>query len=312
MHHCYFGLRGPELRQEGGSLSIIGLRTITPENSTTYLVDVLSLRKDALRPLFDVIQSSTPTKIVFDGRMDFSELYHWHGTTMHGVLDLQLADIHSRGQRGEDRDDQLHRLSPYLHRREVFGQPNAYTAVQMLCGLDRCLREHDIITDVRRKESGEDDRLIKMKSYTVPVNHDDWLERPLPDRNLQYASRDLYLIGLLYKDFEEEGYISDQLPDQSTRYVSIWKDAKPQQMDTFKCHPLLPLQIIEYNRNTGLTRQCVGCRRSFPRDAYSIAAWKHLSKRYCWVCHAIKMRQHVHAMWEKDEDGYLYESESDD
>ena len=79
--------------------------------------------------------------------MDFGELYHGHGTTLHNVIDLQLADADSRLQRGEDEDEQIRRLIPYLHRREIAGQPNSYSKVHRLCGLEQCLREHKVISD---------------------------------------------------------------------------------------------------------------------------------------------------------------------
>ena len=89
--------------------------------------------------------------------MDFSELYHGHDVTMHGVLDLQLADILFRPQRGETREDQFHRLSPFLHAPEVVGHPNCYSDVQRLCSLDQCLKEHCADTNVlTKKGSGED------------------------------------------------------------------------------------------------------------------------------------------------------------
>lgn len=135
---------GQDLGQQGGSLSLINFRTIGPEIPNTYLIDVLSLTKDALRPVFDIIQSSSPTKVMFDGRMDYSELFHEYGTPICGALDLQLADIHSRRQRGEDEEDQLRRLSPYLKRGEVVGQQNSYTQVHKLCSLQQCLREHSV------------------------------------------------------------------------------------------------------------------------------------------------------------------------
>ena len=136
---------GVDLGVPGGALSLISLRT--PGNPTTYLVDAVTLSNNKLRPLFDIIQSTSPPKIVFDGRMDFSELYHSYSVRMDGVLDVQLADVHSRRQRGEDEDDQLQRLSPYLYRREVFGQHTSYAAVHRLCGLDQCVREHKLIAD---------------------------------------------------------------------------------------------------------------------------------------------------------------------
>jgi exonuclease 3'-5' domain-containing protein 1 len=87
------------------------------------------------------------TKIVFDGHMDYSKLYHERHVTIRGVLDLQLVDVASHCQCGEDEDDQHRRLSPYLHCREIAGQPNSYSKVHKLCGLEQCLKEYKVISD---------------------------------------------------------------------------------------------------------------------------------------------------------------------
>ena len=145
---------GENLGHQGSSLSLISLRTIDSESSKTYLFDAISITNDTLRPLFDILQSHSVTKIVFDGRMDFSELYHGRGVDLHNVLDLQLVDVDSRRQRGEDEDEQLGRLSPYLHRREIMGQVSSYSKVHKLCGLEQCLREHKLI-DVGEYKPGD-------------------------------------------------------------------------------------------------------------------------------------------------------------
>ena len=134
---------GKDLGREGGCLSLISIRTVA-SSPQTFLIDAVLLEDPTLRPLFDLLESLVPTKIVFDGRMDFSELYHAFHITLTGVQDLQLADLNSRRMRGESEDDQLRRLSPYLHRREVFGQRKSYLQVQKLSGLSRCLEEHGI------------------------------------------------------------------------------------------------------------------------------------------------------------------------
>jgi hypothetical protein len=46
----------------------------------------------------------------------------------------------------------------------------------------------------------------------------------------------------------------------------------------------------------------MGFRRSFPEKAYSKPGWKVALKRYCWVCHAIKIRKNMHDVWERDDD----------
>lgn len=137
---------GKDLGAKGGTLSLISLQALEPETSRTYLLDAISLTKDQLNPIFNMLQSSSVTKIVFDGRMDFSELHHGYSIYLRGVLDLQLADVDSRHQRGEDDKKQLSRLVPFLHFREISGQPGSYSAVHKLCGLEQCIREHEIIT----------------------------------------------------------------------------------------------------------------------------------------------------------------------
>ena len=57
--------------------------------------------------MFDILSSNSVTKVVFDGRMDFSALYHEQNVEVQNVLDLQLVDIDSRVIRGEDMSLQL-------------------------------------------------------------------------------------------------------------------------------------------------------------------------------------------------------------
>jgi len=71
--------------------------------------------------------------------------------------DLQLADVDSRRQRGEDEEDHFSRLSPYLHPREISGQHSSYSAVHKLCGLEQCIKGHGIVTDkLEKNKLGKD------------------------------------------------------------------------------------------------------------------------------------------------------------
>jgi exonuclease 3'-5' domain-containing protein 1 len=134
------------------------------------------------------------------------------------------------------------------------------------------------------------------------VDHDVWLRRPLPEKNLAYASRDIHHIWLLHENFKQKGYLDDQLLEQSARYLSLWKDAKPRKMDEFRSHALLPLHVIDHDRG-GLLQICMGCQRGFTKEAYSKSGCKVASKRYCWVCLPIKIRKHMHDVWARDNDG---------
>ncbi len=141
------------------------------------------------------------------------------------------------------------------------------------------------------------------------MTHEYWAKRPLADEYLRYAARDVHHIELLYNHFKKEEYINDQLLAKSAHYVAIWKDAKPHQTDEFRSHPLLPLNILDCHVQAQ-TRSCVGCRRNLPQMAFSKAAWKEMSKRQCWVCRAINVRNEMHRDWDRDEDNdYGYDSE---
>lgn len=136
---------GKTLGVEGGTLSLIILRALEPNISKTYLIDAISLTKGQLNPIFNILRSSSVTRIMFDGRKDFSELFHGCNVYLRGVLDLQLADVDSRRQRGENQWKQISRLLAFLPGREVYRKQYFYSAVQKLSGLEGCIGEHKII-----------------------------------------------------------------------------------------------------------------------------------------------------------------------
>lgn len=142
-----FDAEGKSLGERGGKLSVIALAVVPAAHPHAYLFDALSLDAVQLKPIFDLLHSQHPIKVVFDARMDFSELLHRHGVRLSAVLDLQLADVESRSLRGEDMDRQLERLSPYLARNEVRQQKTSYTQVQRLNGLAFCAKEHGVGDD---------------------------------------------------------------------------------------------------------------------------------------------------------------------
>lgn len=299
---------GHDLGQKGGSLSLISIRTTSAPQPQTYLIDVVKLNKDALRPLFDILESSSTTKVVFDGRMDYNELYHGFQVKLSGVVDLQLADVASRSINGEGNDERLARLSPYLHRREVMNQEVSYKQVQILCGLDRCVKDHKLADDgaATSRATGELPAvtllgLIELTTTPVSVNHRYWLHRPLPEEYVKYAAQDLSQIELLYNHMKNEGFIDENLNSSSARYIAIWADARPRPTDSYRNNPLLPLEILNPDLY-GLKRQCKHCERHLSKQAFSTVAWKNSDKRQCWVCRAIAVRNELHSGWDRDDD----------
>ncbi|CAG8781916.1 15757_t:CDS:1, partial [Acaulospora colombiana] len=146
----YFDCEGYELGRTDGRLAIISMGAIEKEQGeerlSTFLIDVLAFqgkrKKKQLIPIFDIIQSSTIVKVVFDGRSDASELLHGSNVTLRRVVDLQIADITSRKQRGETTLRRLERLRGFLPRREIEENASLLRQVQRLNGLISALVEH--------------------------------------------------------------------------------------------------------------------------------------------------------------------------
>ncbi|KAJ7916506.1 ribonuclease H-like domain-containing protein [Mycena leptocephala] len=266
--------------KKSGRLTLISLGTQAPNQEQAYLIDVLAIGKDGLKPIFDILESNKVRKVVFDGRMDQSALFHEYGVTMQNVVDLQLADIKSRHLRGEEEGsaEQMDRLSPYLQRSEVRANMQLYTKVQRLAGLRKALEEHDV-----EVEEGK----LKMKTQGSG-----YCSSP-PDREqLLYAANDIWLISRLLAHFEQAGYLDVNLPEESLRYVTMWVDNQPEgwrRQDKWKLHALLPLAILDATPAYARTQRCIGCTRHLPQNCFSKVAWSNNKK--CLVCRAIGIRE---------------------
>lgn len=143
-----FDCEGENLGEEGGRLAILSLAATDVSPLHVYLFDAITLSDDELAPVFDLLTSTEHVKIMFDARMDFSELHHHHSVRLSGVLDLQLADIESRARRGEGVANQLERLSPYLRRNDVAKDRAGYATIHRLNGLGFCMKEHGIVDNI--------------------------------------------------------------------------------------------------------------------------------------------------------------------
>lgn len=290
---------GLNLGQQGGTLSLITLRTtgLAPQ---IFIIDVIGIGITPLRPLFDLLESPALHKVVFDGRMDYSALYHEHGVTLDGLLDLQLADIQSRTLRGEDMNNQLRRLSPYLYKREISSQRTSYTSVQKLSGLGQCMREHRLEGAKSKASSGQNyPTTHTYLSYQTLVNHAQWLNRPLSREQLHYAAFDVCCIGKVYELFTAKGYLAGETADQNMRYISMWKDAQPKMLDVYKNHPLLPLEILDQPSDY-YKKPCIICERDLSESSYSKVAWTSASKQQCWVCRALTVKNNKRIQRERD------------
>ncbi|KAK0222885.1 ribonuclease H-like domain-containing protein [Armillaria nabsnona] len=268
--HLVVDCEGDQLGCRGGRLSLL---TITPiradsDHVPTYIFDFLRLKRKNVRRVSDLLRDASRVKIVFDGRMDYSALWHEYDVPIVGVIDMQLADLHSRQARGERESKRLGRLRAYLPQAMITKKPGECRALTHLSSLASCVREH-----LRTNESKDS------------VDHKRWLERPLSQEQLDYAANDVRLIGRIYEHFKVHNYLAENLLEQSERYVTHWKAGQPEKDRYFNPRCLLPLDIIDYDARRP-TKRCDGCERllavqCFPRETTGSEG------TYCWVCNAI-------------------------
>lgn len=274
--HVFLDCEGQTLGVVGGKLSLLNLGVVDRDRSSrlqTFLIEVLAFQgsmAQQLNPIFDLLRSEQVFKVVFDGRMDASELLNGHGVQLKNALDLQVADIASREQH-ESVDRRLQRLVGFLPQYEVNRNRALYLQVQRLNGLDYAMIEHGV-------HSGG-------KGY---VDHDKWLQRPLSQASLHYAADDIRKIWLLYNKFVEKGYISNgTLTQQTARYLALHGTTRHPRNDKYKSHGLFPLGILS-GPVSGATVRCQGCRRDLPISAFSCPS--HPSNGFCFVCRAINSK----------------------
>ncbi|KAL5478239.1 hypothetical protein ACEPAI_2423 [Sanghuangporus weigelae] len=265
--YVFLDCEGRDLGCAPGALSLISIGS--PHAAEVYLFDVLALPRDSLQLLFYSIFSLTSsarakTKVVWDGRMDYVELFYSYSCPIENVLDLQLVDVISRTKRGETEHKRLCRFV-----RKTFSMSEVrklqLEEVYVLNGMDGAMREHKI--------DG-----VEMKNESVKKLHTDnlseiWMQRPLSDQLLDYAASDIKRIAKLYDHFVEHGYLKqrEQLLDLSSCYVSMhYKTGKPDPENIYLRGPFLPLSVsLEINstddvRAPASSKECSGCGRTIP------------------------------------------------
>ncbi|CAG8616226.1 5007_t:CDS:2, partial [Acaulospora colombiana] len=239
----YFDCEGYELGQQRGSLAIISLGALTTdqekEELSVFLIDVLAFRNKGevkhLDPIFKILQSDAIVKVVFDGRMDASELYHGYNVTLQRVVDLQIADIVSRSRRGESTVKQLERLRGSLPRREIEDNGSLLGKVQKLNGLVPALLEHGVNVGSKTR-----------------IDHSKWMERPLVEEYQNYAAEDVVLLLLLHEALMKKKLIDGLIEVQSGRYVTQHAKERPSPCDIYNRHGFLPLGILSSESNNEL------------------------------------------------------------
>lgn len=134
---------GNNLGRAGGCVTLVCVGTPLAEH--IFLFDMLSpaLSPNDLAPLWQLFSSRAILKIVWDGRMDFLELWVSYKVRLECVLDLQVAEVVSRStMRGEDEEHRLARLAAtYFSKVAVQRHTEQYDGINVLIGLQQCCQD---------------------------------------------------------------------------------------------------------------------------------------------------------------------------
>ncbi|PVF93123.1 hypothetical protein CPB86DRAFT_790458 [Serendipita vermifera] len=288
----YLDCEGDDLGQSENGLAIISLGVFEPQpddpewSLSIFLVDILAFKDDKAEhiiPIFDMLQSDTVVKVVFDGRMDACKLLHGHNITLRRTVDLQIVDVTSRERRGEDIEKRLGRLKGTLPSREIEENGYLYRSVHRLNGLAPALMEHGI--DVGPK---------------IRLDHSKWMQRPLDVDYQHYAALDIRMISLLHKIFSELDLIGAEIEEQSARYLKLHTKGRPSPDDIYNCHGFLPLGVLKEVQPNADLATCTGCQRSLSPDCFPIKdKRKHVQSTACFVCRAAKIYHTFSKNWKK-------------
>jgi len=125
---------------DDGALSLICVGTAFAQ--FLFLFDVVTLTRYDLQPLLNFLGGKV-MKVVWDGRMDFIELWSTHNISIgRNVCDLQVAEVLSRSNfRGERDDERLSRLATYFGP-QVWKNPLQFAGIHRVVRLQQCLEEN--------------------------------------------------------------------------------------------------------------------------------------------------------------------------
>ncbi|KAI0092672.1 ribonuclease H-like domain-containing protein [Irpex rosettiformis] len=287
----FMDCEGVDLGVRGGTLSIITLGVISlhsPTNLNIYIIDVAHLPLVDIQPIYDLLASSNATKVVWDGRMDYSALYHYYRVRMQNVVDLQLVDILSRESR-DTPEEHLKRFSDYVQPKLLKSADGKklYGKIHRLNSLINAVREH---------------KPIGYQHFNkAKVDHQLWDTAPLPADYIKYAAMDIEMIAALFLNFISQRYYAAlsavSLKAKSSRYIAFWANRQPSaatRRDYYSGNGFLPLEIIDDCSDDlvlvpdGKKYQCKKCKRFLRKTSFRHAEEASLgARRSCLVCVAV-------------------------
>ncbi|TFK84655.1 hypothetical protein K466DRAFT_526996 [Polyporus arcularius HHB13444] len=263
---------GRDIGMPDGALSIIAIGDATA--SKIFLFDVLALTDPAdplLAPLRSLLRRPDITKLMWDGRADFTEIAEAYGVRMEGVLDLQLVEVAQRWRRKRKGCRRQQHTADYFKslKDELTEDPAALDGIHRLYGLEHCAGMYGLI----KKGEGKNHEVVAMHEQD---RTEMWMQRPLPEALLAYSAHDIHIIAQLFARFEKKGhYLDDQeaLKAISARYMEACPTrelrAKHAQLDLCK---FVPLDVLTPPPDGIPTFECARCERVLSLRCFSTAA----------------------------------------
>lgn len=145
--------------------------------------------------------------------------------------------------------------------------------------------------------------LAEVKQMHKDKKADMWIQRPLSEKLLQYAAKDIQLISMLCTAFIMRGWIPPipslwyALLGQCSRYVSAHvEQGKSEETDPFRPTGIMPLDVL--TEPWGPRFKCTGCNRSLSMSCYTIDCSDGFYRRRrpkCNLCHVLAMKYRLRA-----------------
>ena len=265
----------------GGKLGLVQLGV---ENEV-YLVDIIAY-PEALISLKNILENPRLQTVVWDGRMDYCELWHGHGIELKLPVDLQLVRVYERcgGRAGPQGFIMMEGMG------KVFSsKPLAVV--------------HSGINQQRFEEGQPADNFIPSDTAVTKLifvvqeiikqkhNRDDtefWVSRPLGQEERDYAAFDILQLRALYKTYRMQLGRLPNIIEESTRYVELSKDARRPSYTWYLEHGILPQEILHSQWSLGLRmtgrKQCGGCARMLHQCSFRCPFERWTNGQLCHTC----------------------------
>ncbi|KAI0077551.1 hypothetical protein K474DRAFT_1642967 [Panus rudis PR-1116 ss-1] len=270
-----------------GRLSLLAVGTAKARD--VFVIDVLALNdrdNPSLSAFLSLLEDEHLPKVMFDGRMDFVEIFHTYGTQLRGVRDLQVAEILTRPSRGEGEAKRLWRLrgEVALGSQVVNSNPGLLAGIHRVAGMDGTMQDFGLAQNMQK-----DSYVVQMHRSNQSVL---WMNRPLNPRLLQYCANDINAIATLYEYFLAKGWIHPELTSQSARHISLLKSREEISRDReLGLMRFLALDVlVDPQTVEGEKYDCRQCRKSLPRSAYQVRSVQGQRRSCCRLCVACSQK----------------------